>query len=107
MKTERISVRVTPKLKKQLEDMAESLEMSPSDLVSSLVKGLCKTWQDDGEITIPYRVVPEKSYLNFLKSLPVIAISCGIGYLAYNNPQCTVQVGESLISMVSNFMSKA
>jgi len=56
---------MTPEVKKIVDSLSEEIGMSPADLASSLFVGLNKTWKDEGELTIPFRVVPEASYLKW------------------------------------------
>jgi len=62
MKTERLSQRVEPSILEDLRILSEETGLTQSSLVSACIKSLKKTWDDEGAITIPFRILPEKRY---------------------------------------------
>lgn len=65
--TARLSQRHEPQIIDDLKTIANESGISQVALVSACVTALKKTWQEDHELTFPFRVIPEKTYLSLTR----------------------------------------
>lgn len=76
----RLSQRHEVAILDDLKRVADESGISQTALIAAAIRGLAKTWDQDREITFPFRVVPESRYKQLLASAertPLLKVADG------------------------------